>query len=162
MHAVYAAPSSEHARLAPASDEKSNVAEVWLVVDGGADEIVVAGAAVSTVHECPATGPVLPAGSVARTVNACVPLVRAETTRGEVHDAYAPESSEQAKVAPDSAVNENDADVEFVGLAGVAVKLTAGPVESTVHALVAADASGLPAVSVARTVNVCAPSANDA
>ena len=56
MQAANAAPSSAHANVEPASfDENANVAPVLVVVEGGAESIVVSGGVVSggpepTVH----------------------------------------------------------------------------------------------------------------
>ena len=60
-------------------------------------------------------------------------------------------------VAPAAVVNENDAEVEVVGLAGYEVMVTLGPAVSgvsIVQVLLAAVASVLAAASVARTAKV--------
>jgi hypothetical protein len=85
---------------------------------------------------------------------------------GDVHAAYAPLSSLHWNVEPDSvAVNENDAEVEVVEAAGWAVIVVSGAVVSAgapiVQVTVAGEASTLPAASVARTVNVCEPTASE-
>jgi hypothetical protein len=53
----------------------------------------------ATVQETLAAGPVRPL-FVASTANVCVPFARFEYVAGEVHDTYAPPSSEQLNVAP--------------------------------------------------------------
>jgi hypothetical protein len=50
--------------------------------------------------------------------------------------------------------------VEALGLLGAAVMVVLGAAVSTVHVKVAALASTLPAVSIARTEKVCEPSAS--
>ena len=89
--------------------------------------------------------------------------------RGEANIAFglalamkAPPSRRTSKVAPTSDVNENDADVEFVGLSGRDVMVVSGAVVSIVQVKLAGVASVLPARSVARTSKVCEPAARPA
>ena len=59
--------SSEHWKVEPGSELKSKLGVLSAVVPCGAEVIVAVGPTVSTVKLSVATGPVLPAGSVART-----------------------------------------------------------------------------------------------
>ncbi len=61
------AGSSEHWKVEPGSELKSKLGVLSAVVPCGAEVIVAVGATVSTVKSSVATGPVLPAWSVART-----------------------------------------------------------------------------------------------
>ncbi len=67
-------------------------------------------------------------------------------------------SRRHSNVAPGSVlVNAKDADVELVGPVGPLVIVVSGAAVSTVNVRVAGDGSTLPAVSIARTANVCSP-----
>src|ERR671914_345926 len=107
MQAAKAAPSSEHSKAEPDSLElKWNEALVLVVVAGGACEIVVCGAAVSTViARLAGLASVLPAASVARTSNVCAPSDNAPVVCGEVHAANAAVSTRHWKFAPASLEN---------------------------------------------------------
>jgi hypothetical protein len=75
--AVNGALSSEHVKLAPASELKVNDAVVAVVGFDGPEAIVVSGAPVSTVHVWIAgVASVLPAPSFARTLKVCEPSPR--------------------------------------------------------------------------------------
>jgi hypothetical protein len=77
-----------------------------------------------------------------------------------VHEAKAPPSSLHSKVEPPSfALKEKLGAVAFDGSLGEASIAVSGGVVSTVHVKVEGVASVLPAASVARTSNVCDPSA---
>jgi hypothetical protein len=69
LHAVKAAPSSEHWNVTPVSgDERSKVAVVEFTLPPGPETMLVSGATVSTVHPREAgVGSTLPAVSTART-----------------------------------------------------------------------------------------------
>ena len=132
--------------------------------DDGSDGltvIVVCGAVVSTVHVKDAALPsVLPAGSVARTSNVCEPSASPVYDCPLVQEANEPVSSLHSNVEPASvAVNEKLALVELVGLFGDVVIVVFGAPVSTAQLWVAGVASVVPAGSVARTSNVCEPSA---
>ena len=72
--AAKAAPSSEHSKLEPPSEEaKAKLVDSALVVPGP-DEIVVSGGVLSTVTATGAEVPTLPAASCACTVSVCGPL----------------------------------------------------------------------------------------
>ena len=90
----------------------------------------------------------------------CDPSARPVSASGEVHDENAAPSSRHSKVAPVSvAVNEKLADAVADGSAGCAVMVVSGAPVSTLQVKLAGVASVLPAESVARTENVCEPSA---
>src|ERR671915_2562138 len=163
MQAAKAAPSREHSKAEPVSLElKWNEALVLVVVAGGACEIVVCGAAVSTVKaRLAGLVSVLPAASVARTSNVCAPSDNAPVVCGEVQAAKAAASTRHWKLAPASLENPNigvESPVKPVGPESIVV---CGAAVSTVIARLAA-APVLPAASVARTSNVWAPSDNAA
>ena len=95
---------------------------------------------------------VLPAASVARTLNQCWPTARPVYSRGEVHAANAAPSIEHSKsAAGSSAVNVKLA-LELVVVAGGAVPIVvSGAAVSILQVYMAGVASVFPAASVART-----------
>ena len=101
----------------------------------------------------------LPAASVARTSNVCEPSASAAVVNGDVQDAKAAASTRHSNVEPASVeVNVNVGVLSLVEPRGPAVIVVSGAVVSTREACsVAGVASMLPAASVARTSNVCAP-----
>src|SRR5262245_63786825 len=101
----------------------------------------------------------LPAVSVARTVNVWLPSASPVNVLGDAHAANAPVSSLHV-IAPSETVNVNVADALFDGLFGAPVIVTAGGTVSTENDRVALPV--LPAASVTRTSNTCAPSASAA
>jgi hypothetical protein len=130
---------------------------------------VVSGAVVSSVNDAvagDASG--VPRLSVARTENVYDPSASELYAFGEVHAAYVPvvepgPSSLHSNVDPASvAVNVNCGDALPVVPVGPPVIVVSGAAVSTVNDRVAADASGVPRPSVARTENVYEPSASDA
>lgn len=168
-HAVQAAPSSRQSNVEAASEEtKAKLASVDVPLVGPAVS-VVSGAVVSggarmvqlTLAGEPST---LPAGSVARTANACDPTPRLVYARGLVHDTHGAPSRLQVNDAPDSVAEKlKDASVDVVvdGIGDdstVSGAVVSGAV-TTVHVTAAGDASTLPAGSMARTEKVWAPSA---
>ncbi len=82
------------------------------------------------------------------------------STTAEVQAAQAPPSRRHWKVASSSAENSICAVVEVVVPDGPAVMLVTGAVASTDQAADSGVVSTLPAVSLARTSNVCGPSAS--
>ena len=108
----------------------------------------------------------LPAASVARTLNVCDPFARPEYAFGEVQALQAPASSWHSNDEPVSdEVNVKLADAVVTVPLGPPVIVVSGGVVSgaatlTVHVRVAGEASVLPAASVARTLNVCEPFAS--
>ena len=121
--------------------------------------MVVSGGTVSTFHERVAgLVSILPAASVARTVNACCPSARFEWTRGEEQGVRGSPSSAHWKVTPVSfELNPKLAFAEFQTPDGPEVMVVSGAAASTVHVRVAALASAFPAGSTARIVTVCVP-----
>ena len=116
----------------------------------------------STTHSCTAgVGSALPAASVARTRNRWSPSASPLTTRGDVHEAKAPPSSEHSNVEPASSdENVNVPPVAVVGLSGpLSIVVSGGVVSSTRQARSAGVGSALPAASTARTARVWSPSA---
>src|SRR3954452_2454009 len=98
-----------HWNVEPDSVEaNAKLAEPVATVPLGPDEIDVSGAVVSSgvvsiVHvRVAGEASVLPAPSVARTLNVCEPSARPEYALGEVHAAYAPPSMRHSNVEPDS------------------------------------------------------------
>jgi hypothetical protein len=122
----------------------------------------VLGGTVSTVHDRDAgEASTLPAGSVARTANECDPSASPEYARGDVHAAHSPLSIRHSNDEPASdEENANDALVSFVSPAGPPEIDVTGGVVSIVQFQVGGEGSTLPAPSVARTENACAPSPN--
>src|ERR671914_763962 len=122
--------------------------------------MVVCGAAVSTVIvRLAGLVSVLPAASVARTSNVCAPSDNAPVVYGEVQAVKAAVSTRHWKPAPASLENPNVGVESFVSPVGPESIDVCGAAVSTVIARLAA-APVLPAASVARTSNVCAPSDN--
>src|ERR687895_580307 len=159
VQAAKAAASTRHWKPAPASLENPKVGVESLVSPVGPESIVVCGAAVSTANARLAAPPVLPAASVARTSNVCAPSDNAPVVCGEVQAAKAAASTRHWKLAPASLEKPNvgvESPVRPVGPESIVV---CGAAVSTVKARLAA-APVLPAASVARTSNVCAPSDN--
>jgi hypothetical protein len=141
-----------------------NAASVNLDGSAGVDVMLVSGAARSTAHVCVAgVGSVFPAGSVARTANVCGPSESPVRLLGEPHEAQAPLSSRHSKVDPLSVeMNEKVAEVALVGSVGADVIAVSGTEVSTNQPTDAGVGSVFPAASVARTSNVCGPSATPA
>ena len=99
---------------------------------------------------------VLPAASVAATVNVWLPPARPEYVFGLVQAKAAPPSIVQANVLGVSVeLNEKLALVLLVGLVGLAVIVVSGAIESTVKLTV--EEPTLLTASVALTITVCAP-----
>src|SRR3954449_8012092 len=124
-----------------------------------------AGGGACTVHVRDAgDASTLPAASVARTSNVCAPTASPLKSRGDVHAPHTPPSSRHSNVAASLAPNVKLAVVAVTVPDGPPVIVVSGAVVSagaaTVHARDAGDASTLPAASVARTSNVCAPTAS--
>ena len=110
-----APPSSVQPKVEPVSVAlKAKVAVSEVAMPDGPASIVVSGGVVSTVQvRLAGVGSVLPAGSVARTVNVCEPSARPLYVWGEVHAVSAPPSSVQPKVEPVSvALKAKVADAE--------------------------------------------------
>src|SRR5918996_1377403 len=158
MQTAKAAPSREQSKVEPPSLELNwNEALVLVVVAGGACEIVVCGAAVSTViARLAGLVSVLPAASVARTSNVCAPSASAAVVCGDVQAANTAASTRHWKLAPASLENPNVGVESFVSPVGPESIVVCGAAVSTVIARLAGLVSVLPAASVARTSNVCA------
>src|SRR5205807_1434742 len=99
VHAANAPASSLHCSVAGSLAENENVAVALLLGFAGVAVNVTVGAVVSTVHVNVASGPVLPAVSVACTANVWLPSARPANVFGDVHAANAPASSLHAVVA---------------------------------------------------------------
>src|SRR3954468_18693387 len=150
-------------------DANPRLAELVVTVPLGPEVIDVSGAVVSTgvvstVHvRVAGEASVLPAPSVGPPLNVCEPSARPEYALGDVHAAYAPPSMRHSNVEPDSVdANPRLADAELTVPLGPEVIDVLGAVVSavvTVQVREAGDASVLPTESVARTSNVCEPSA---
>ncbi len=131
----------------------------------GPAEIDVSGADASTVQAREAgDASTLPAASTARTSKLCEPFARPEYAFGELQAPQAEPSRRHSNVEPDSEeANDKLAAVEDVVPEGPAEIDVSGAVVSpgavTVQARDAAVASVLPAASLARTSNVCVPTA---
>jgi len=131
----------------------------------GCTVIVVSGPIVSTSHVNDAGVPsTLPTASMARTWNVCEPCDRLEYDCGLVHATNPPPSSwhsNDATPVPVTSlpVNENAAEVLATGFVGLEVMLVSGAVVSMTHVYDAGVGSVLEAPSIARTWNVCEPSA---
>ena len=101
-----------------------------------------------------------PTGSIARTWKVWTPSARPLLTCGVVQTVKAPPSRLHSNVLPASLAEKEKLEVaELLTLAGCAVIVVSGGVRSIVQSRLAGDASVVPAVSVARTRNVCGPSA---
>src|SRR5438067_8264386 len=99
----------------------------------------------------------LPAASTPRARNVCEPSGRMPSDVVELHGANAAVSRLHWRDAPASVWMVKEA-APLLGSGGKSVNDVSGGVVSTVHVNVAADASVLPARSVAATENVCWPS----
>jgi hypothetical protein len=149
-------------------DVNSNVGVLSSDVPGGSEVIVVSGAVVSTVKDRLAGGSsTLPAGSLARTSKVCWPSLNNTVVYGERHEANCSVSTRHSNVEPvSSAANANVGVLFLVSPEGPEVIVVCGGVVSggvtvsTVNERLAGVASVLPAVSIARTPKVCAPSPN--
>ena len=141
-----------------------NVGVASFVRPDGPLSIVVCGAAVSTVKPRDAgVGSRFPAGSVARTSNVCAPSASDAVVSGVEHEPHAPASTRHSNVEP--AWLDENANVGVASLVrpdGPPSIVVCGAAVSTVKMCDAGVGSTLPARSVARTSNVCAPSASDA
>ena len=126
--------------------------------------IVVSGVDASMVQLCVSgLGSVLPAGSIARTSNVCGPLASVAVWNGVVQGANAPASTLHSNVEPTCVdVNWKSPVASVLGFASAAVIVVFGGAVSTVHVCESGVASMLPARSIARTRNVCEPSASAA
>ena len=154
----------------------SNVALREVVTVVGPDVRFVSGAVVSAAGggggagativqlQVAGVGSTFPAVSVARTSIVWAPTARPASPSGDAHAFQVPPSRRHWNVEPVSvAVNDTDAVVAVVDAAGPPVIVVSGGVVSaaatTVQLRLAGDASVLPAASVARTSNVCEPTA---
>jgi hypothetical protein len=109
------------------------LAVVAFVGLAGFAAIVTAGAVMSIVHVEDAL-PVLPAGSVAVTLNVWLPAARPLYVTPLEQGAAVPVSSWQTKVEPSLLeVKEKVAPVTLVGFDGLPVKVIVGAAVSTVH-----------------------------
>jgi hypothetical protein len=162
VQAANAAPSRLHVNVTPLS-VSVKASDALVCVVGAPGPLVTSGgggAVVSIVQVELVAVPVLPAASVALTLNVWLPSARLLYACGLVQAAKADPSRLQLKVAVESvSVKEKLALVWFVGFAGFAVIVGAGgAVESTVHVALAG-ALWFPSVSREATRNVCEPSA---
>src|SRR5439155_9287733 len=123
--------------------------------------IVVSGAVRSTVQVWEAGLPsVLPATSVARTSKLWLPSDSAAVVCGLVQELQPPLSMRHSKLEPGSlALKLKLGVVSLDGLAGPESRVVLGAVTSIVQVTLAGLPSVLPDGSVARTSNVCVPSA---
>ena len=102
----------------------------------------------------------MPTASIARTWKVCAPPVSAAVVNGELQLANGAASTRHSKRDPGSvAENANVGVGTFVRPSGPPASAVSGGVVSTVSARTAGEASTFVAGSVARTSNVCAPSA---
>ena len=159
-HGVNAAVSTLHAKVAGSLALNVSSAATMFVNSSGPLSIVVSGGVVSTVKWLAAgVGSTLPAASTARTRKAWSPSRSAGTVRGDSHTAYAPLSSEHSKRSPPSTEeNSNTGAVTDDNAAGSRSRCVSGGVASTVNCRCTGVGSTLPAESIARTANACAPS----
>lgn len=142
-HGEYAAPSTLHWKVDPASLEvNANVAVGVVIVDpsAGPEVIVVSGGVASTVNvRVAGVGSGLPAGSVATTEKVWAPSDNGPIESGERHGAEAPPSMEHANVDPASVEPNSKVAVETVTVdpsAGPAVIVVSGGVESATQVLI--------------------------
>jgi hypothetical protein len=157
-------PSTRHSKLEPGSLALNvKVGVVSLDGSAGPESMVVFGAVRSIVQvKLAGDASVLPAGSVARTSNVCVPSLSAAVVCGLVQELQLPPSMRHSKLEPLSEeLKLKVGVVSFVGLEGLESIVVCGAVRSTVHVCEAGLASVLPAASVARTSNVWLPSVSD-
>lgn len=150
-------------KVEPLSDELNvKTALVDATVPDGPESIAVSGGVLSMVHVRDAgVGSTFPAPSRARTANVCVPSPKPEYIFGDTHAANPEPFNEHSNDAP--TVSDENVKVALLALVadgGAESILVSGAVVSTVHVWTAGDASTFPAVSVARTENVCTPSAS--
>jgi hypothetical protein len=163
VQVVNAPVSTEHWNVEGVSlDENANVGVLTPVGPLGPDVIVVSGGVVSTVKALVAgVASVFPAASVARTESVYEPSRRDAGVYGEEHVENVTPSRAHANVEPASLDENVKVGVESaVAPVGPPVIAVSGGVVSpgcTVHEWVAGLGSTFPAVSVARTANVCAP-----
>ena len=126
--------------------------------------MVVSGAVLSITKFKPiALNDKFPAVSIAKNLNACVPLESAGVVNGEVHAVkvvVSVESIPHLKVEVSLAVNPKVGVLLFEGEFGEDVNDGIGLTVSIIHVYVAGLASTLPTVSVARTWKLCDPSAS--
>jgi hypothetical protein len=137
-------------------DVNLKVALVLVVGFAGFAVIVVSGGVVSTVHVLAFAGDVsvFPAGSVARTWNACFPSSKVSEVHGLVQDANTPLSTLHSKVLPASVeVKEKVALGLFVNTGGLEVMVVFGAFVSIVQSKLAGVGSVLPP-AVARTLKL--------
>ncbi len=148
--------------MAPGSLVNVNVCVVAVIGPDGPPVMVVSGAGATTatvnVREA-GVASTLPAASLARTENVCSPSARFVYACGDVHAANAALSRRHSNVAPGSLVKANDAEFVVMVPVGPLVIVVSGAAVSTVNVRVAGEPSTLPAASLARTENVCSPSA---
>ena len=135
------------------------MADVDWVESGGPESILVSGGVASIVHVWRAgLGSSFPAASRARTSKACVPSPRPVYVAGEEQLVNAAPSSEHRNVELGSLEKLKLAEELRTRPDGLSVIVVSGGVVSTVQVLVAGLSSRLPALSRARTWNVCVPS----
>jgi hypothetical protein len=126
----------------------------------GPDVIVVCGATVSTVHvRVAGVGSGLAAASRARASNVCEPFARRRYLCGDAHASHIAASRRQSKVLDSLAPNENVALVRRVRSRGPPVIVVSGAAVSTVQVHSAGVGSRSWPTFLARTSNVCCPSA---
>jgi hypothetical protein len=160
LHEVQLPVSSLHWNVLPVSlDVKVKSARTDATVPEGPLVIVVFGAVRSMVQVFTAGVPsTLPALSIARTRNVCEPALSAEYGLGEVHATQLPLSSWHWKVLPVSLAMKEKLAVVDLTLPDIPIVIAvSGATVSTVHVRVAGLPSTLPALSIARTWNVCEP-----
>jgi hypothetical protein len=158
LHDAHAPPSRRHSDVADASfTVKVMLASVSGTVPVGPPAIVTTGATVSTTTTRVASGPVLPAASVALMRRVRLPSARPVKVWGLEHGAHTPASTEHAASAGSLTVNSTIAVVTLIVTAGPEVMVTIGPTVSTIHIADSTDET-LPASSVARTRSVWLPS----
>src|SRR5205823_956236 len=100
VHAAYAAPSSLHSNVAPASLVNEKLGAALFEGSLGFAVSVTTGAEVSIVQVYAVEAPVFPAASVARTENVWLPAASAVYAFGDEQDANEPASSLHSKLAP--------------------------------------------------------------
>lgn len=123
VHAVAAAPSSEHVTVAAFEAANANVALVEPVVAAGPDWIVTVGGGVTVqANESDAESP----PDVALTAKMCCPTASAEYVSGLEHGVAAPPSSEHETADAFAAEKAKAAVVALVDAPGVDVIVTVG------------------------------------
>src|SRR5262249_54442877 len=101
---------------------------------------------------------VLPAASVARTSNVCVPSDSATLVNGDTHVSNCAASTRHWNVEPDSSDVKHQVGVASLLGDGAGTEVVGfGMIVSTVKVCEAGEGSVLPAASVARTSKVCEP-----